>query len=305
MPYPSRFTPYGMLAFSKKQSHARAIYDTLIQGSGDSFDTTDTLEEARLYARSMVLGSAQYQFDRAVNNRNPLKATELLGLLEDDYQIVPAADATLPQRRRELAARMKISQGNKLSAMNAALALLLGSDFIEYRVRPVNQRVVSPDNPETIGAYLAPGYQKKALRLTSPMVTLGAPVTVGYTLIGGSQAPVVGERLSFDPDTRNSNIETIVVTAVGANTLTALFTKPHEAGAIGTNYNPAWISSKRYVRIFVTLEAAKNPEKRRKIHELMRRMARGVTQWEIAHNTVDVFVSDDPILGLSECTLMA
>ncbi len=306
MPYPSRFTPYGMLAYSKRQSHARAIYDTLIQGTGDSLDTDgEALEEARIYAKAMALGSAQYQLDRAGNNRNPLKATELLGLLEQDYQIVPAPDATLPQRRRELAARVRLLEGNRIGAMNAALSLLLGSDFIEYRVCPLSERVVSPYSPASLGAYIAPGYQKKTIRLIAPLLTTGELVTVGYSLLGASTHPQAGERFSFDPDTRSASIESVEIESVDtlAQALTATFYRPHEAGSIGTNSNPAWISSKRYVRIVVTLAAATDPEKRRKINELMRRVARGVTQWEIAHNS-GTFISDDTTRGLSECTVM-
>jgi len=305
MPYPSRFTPYGMLSYSKRQTHARRIYDVLVEGVGDSFDTSpDSLEAARLYARAMVLASAQYQLDRAGNNRLPLKATELLGLLEKDYQIVPAADATLNDRRRELAARAKISKGNRQGAMEYALRILLGEAFIEYRTTPIQFATVSPYLPETIGAYPPPGTEKKTFRLTQRVAMRGVPVTITFETIGLSQLPIAGETYSFDPDTRNPNIEAVTLEAVVGATLTATFGKPHEAGALATNSNPAWISSKRYVTIVTTLAAATNPETRRKINELMARAARGVTQWEICHNQGQ-FITDDAVLGLSDCTQVA
>jgi hypothetical protein len=302
MPYPSRFTPYGMLAYSSKQTHARAIYNALVEGVGDSLDTDpEGLEAARLYATAMVLGSAQYQLDRAGNNRHPLKATELLALLEKDYQIVPAPDATLNERRRELAARARISKGNRQGAMEYAFRMLLGDAFIEYRTVDVADAVASPAQPELVGAYLPRGTEKKTLQIASLIATTGVPVTVPFAAVGLSQLPIAGETYSFDPDTRNPNIEAVTLTAVAGLTLTGVFTKPHEAGAVATNRNPAWISNKRYVTIVTTLAAATDPETRRKINEHMARVARGVTQWEIIHDQGQL-VSDDDVLGLSDCT---
>lgn len=302
MPYPSRFTPYGMLTYSTRKSHAQAIYETLVDGVGDSLDTSDgTLQEARLYATAMVLASAQYQLDRAGNQRFPLKATELLGLLEKDYQIVPPADATLNERRRELAARARISKGNRRGAMEYALRVLLGDDFIEYRTVEVADAVVSPDDPASIGAYPQPGTEKKTFRITQPVTTRNAAVSVPFEIIGESQPPVAGELYSFDPDTRSPNIEAVTLLEVTPTHLTATFRNPHEAGTVATNSNPVWISNKRYVTIVATLAAAKDPETRRKINELMARAARGVTQWEIIHNQGQL-VSDDSVLGLSDCT---
>lgn len=304
MPYPSRFTPYGMLAYSSKQTHARAIYDVLVEGVGDSLDTDpEGLEAARLYATAMVLGSAQYQLDRAGNNRHPLKATELLALLEKDYQIIPAPDATLNERRRELAARAKISKGNRQGAMEYALRILLGDDFIEYRTVEVVDAVDSPESPAAIGAYLPRGTEKKTFQITSLIATTGVPVTVPFAPVGLSQLPIAGETYSFDPDTRSPNIEAVTLTAVVAAelTLTGVFTRPHESGAVATNRNPAWISNKRYVTIVTTLAAATDPETRRKVNEHMARAARCVTQWEIIHDQGQL-VSDDDVLGLSDCT---
>ncbi len=228
----------------------------------------------------------------------------MLGLLEQDYQIVPAADATLNDRRRELAARAKISKGNRQGAMEYALRLLLGADFIEYRTTPIQFATVSPYLPESIGAYPPPGTEKKTIRITQRILERGIPVTVSFETIGLSQLPAAGETYSFDPDTRNASIEAVTVDSVVGANLTATFAKAHEAGAVATNSNPAWISSKRYVSVVTTLAAATNPETRRKINELMARVSRGVTQWEIIHNQGQ-FVSDDSVLSLSECTEVA
>src|SRR4051812_12574058 len=100
MAFADAFTLFGHMAFSSKPTHGRAIYESLVDGQGDAYNRDfNGLQQARNYALAICLASAQYQLDRALNNRNPAKATELLGRLEQDFQVVPPPNATLPQRR--------------------------------------------------------------------------------------------------------------------------------------------------------------------------------------------------------------
>jgi len=303
MPRPSQFTPYGMLTYSRRKSHAQAIYDVLIEGLGDSFDTSpDQLETARIYAAAMVLGSAQYMLDRAGNNRNPLKATELLALLERDYQIVPGPTATLNERRRELAARAKLTKGNRRGAIEYALRALLGDAFIEYRTTSKIEIQTVPFDIASTGVFAPPGTEKKTLALTECVATIGRPFSVGYRVVAGGD-PVVGEAFCVDPDPR-TNIEQVTVLAVANGRLTALFQKSHEIGSLAVRPHPYWSSNQRLNTIVVSPAAASDPETRRKIHELLRRALRGVSTWQIVSNA-GFFTSDDPVLGLPDSVLVA
>lgn len=294
-----------MLAYSSRKSHARAIYDVLIDGIGDAFDTDpEGLEAARIYARAIVLGSAQYQFDRAGNNRNPLKATELLGLLENDYQIIPGPNATLNDRRRELAARVRVAKGNRRGAIEYALRTLLGSDFIDYRTTAPADIVTTPSSPGDVGVFAARGTQKKTFAFRGAIAHIGIPIYEAIDLVGGTEIPRVGETYCVDPDPRR-NIEKIMITDVSVGSdpvyVRATFTKSHDPGTFATRPHPYWISNKRYDRVVVSVAAAKDAETRRKINELMGRALRGVSQWAICHNS-GYFTSDDAVLGLTDST---
>jgi hypothetical protein len=303
MPLFSGFTPFGHLAFSGKPSHGESIYRTLKDNFGDVFDTGDQgLQQARLYAQSMVLASAQYQLDRAKNNKFPGTATELLGVLEHDYQVVPSSKATLNDRRAYLSAVQKITRGNRREAIEDALRTLLGSDFIAYRTTLPADIATLPASPGTVGVFAGRGTQKKVFQIDGTIAIIGTPVFVPITMLSNSGPPLTGEKYCIDPDPRR-NIEQVTIGIVLPDPLFVeiTFTKSHESGTLGTRPHPYWISNQRYDRIVVSLAAAKDPETRRKINELMGRALRGVSQWAIMHD-LGYFTCDDPVLGLPDCT---
>lgn len=302
MPLFSRFTPFGHFAFSSKPSHGQSIYESLRDSFGDVFSVEeDSLQQARLYAQAMCLASAQYQLDRAVNNRNPETATELLPALERDYQVIPSPHATINERRRYLAAFKKIGRGNRREAMEDALRTLLGSDFIELRNTQRADIVATPADPGVPGVFLGAGAKKKVFSLDVAVTTVGvgSPITVPITSLGGTDAPLVGETYCVDPDPRR-NIEQITIEGVSAGAITTRFTLAHDRGTLAARPHPYWISNQRVDTVVVTLAAATNPETRRKIHELMARLVRGVSTWQIIIGT-GFFTSDDPTLGLPDC----
>jgi hypothetical protein len=302
MPLFSAFTPFGHLAFSGKPSHGESIYNTLKDNFGNVFDTSETgLQQARLYAQAMVLASAQYQADRAKNNKNPATATELLGVLEHDYQVIPGSRATLPQRRAYLSAVQKITRGNRREAIEDALRTLLGPDFIAYETTLPADIVSTPSNPATGGGVFAGrGTQKKVFQIDATIATIGVPVFVPITMLAGDP-PLTGETYTVDPDPRR-NIEQVTIGIVQPDPLFVeiTFTKAHDSGTLGTRPHPYWISNQRYDRVVVSVAAATDPETRRKINELMGRALRGVSQWGIIVGT-GFFTSDDPVLGLPDC----
>ncbi|MBA2687507.1 MAG: hypothetical protein H0U64_05355 [Gemmatimonadaceae bacterium] len=270
----------GGFGFSSRPPHGQRIYEAMRDTQGDAYDTDfDSLQQARLYAQAMCVGAAQYQLDRAANNRNPLKATELLPSLERDYQIVSAYGATLTDRRRVVAARALTTRGARREAIEDALRTLLGADFIAYETTATADIEKFPSTPGDIGVFARAGSQKKLIQITGYVSTINIPTTVDFTSLGGTDAPIAGESYTVEPDSRNPNIEKITVSSVTPTTITATFTKPHVAGTIATRPHPVFISSKRYSRVVVTFAAATNQETRRKINEQMKRQLRGVSQW--------------------------
>lgn len=304
MPLTSAFTPPGHFAFSSKPAHGQSIYETLRANFGDVFltDFDGSLQQARLYAQAMCLASSQYQLDRALNNRTPAKATELLGVLEHDYQVIPNSRSTLEQRRAYLTAFQRVSRGNRREAMENALRTLLGADFIEYRTTQRADIVTTPASPGTVGVFAAAGAKKKVFRLNTLVSVTGVEVECPITPMGGTEFPLAGETYCVDPDPRR-NIEQILITdAAGPpfNTITTTFAKAHDSGTLAARPHPFWISNQRVDTVVVTLAAATDPETRRKINEIMARLTRGVSQWQIMIGS-GFFTSDDATLGLPDC----
>lgn len=282
----SNFNRFGNgFRFSSKKPHGRAIYETLRDSMGATYSvSSDGMQQARLYAQAMCLGAAQYELDRAANNQNPLKADELLPVLERDYQIIPAFGSTKHERRQVLAARRLVTRGARREAVEDALRTLLGDAFVAYEATDVADAEAWPSSPGDVGTFAAAGAQKKLFRIDAYVSRIGIPVTVPFTSLGATDAPLAGETYTVDPDSRNPSIEKVTIASVAPTTITTTFAKPHQPGAIATRPHPVYISSKRYARIVVTFEAATDPETRRKINEQMKRQLRGVSQWCIVSN---------------------
>lgn len=279
----SRFN--GGFRFSSRAPHGRRIYEALKASQGDTYEESfDGRQSARLYAAAMSLAAAQYQIDRALNNASPLTATELLGKIETDYQLVPNASQTLQERRVVAAARRKVTRGARRESVEDALRTLLGSDFIAYETVAPIDRYSWPNFPGDVGAFKRPGAPKKGFVLAGHVAVLGTPYTVAIAPIPGLELPVASETYTLGPDSRSYHIEKITLTAVTSSTITAVFTKPHEQGEIAMSPHPVWISNQRYSRIVVRTAAARNPETRRKVNETMARMLRGVSSWCIVSN---------------------
>ena len=159
MAFNDAFGFFGHYAFSSKPTHVRSIYESMSENMGDSYNEDfNSLNPARLYANAMCMASAQYQLDRALNNRDPSKATELLVKLEKDFQVVPGYNDSLKQRRDYLVALSKIARGCSQSVIEESLRLILGNNFKSYThlVAPS-----FPDNPGNCGVFGRPGETSK------------------------------------------------------------------------------------------------------------------------------------------------
>lgn len=275
----------GGFRFSSRKPHGRAIYEALKASQGDTYEESfDGRQSARLYAAAMALAAAKYQIDRAINNASPLTATELLPQIERDYQIVPGFAQTMQERRIVADARRRVTRGSRRESVEDALRTLLGSDFIAYETTDSSERSVWPAQPGDVGAFKRVGSPKKGFRLTQNVRRVGEPFTVGIVAIEGLELPVPGETYTVETDTRHPYIEKITISAATSSSITATFTKPHLFGAFAMSPLPVWTSHQRYSRIVVKAVAARSPETRRKVNEVMARMLRGVSRWCIVSN---------------------
>lgn len=289
MPRLSAFTPTGLLRLSAKPSEAENIYDSIIALLGGNYDVSKgSRMDGWAYALSRVLGVARLTLIHAGLQIAPPYVSEMMGLREAEWQIVPGPSDSMPTRRATLAARELLPQGASRQAVIGALQTLLASNFVWYRTTKPSERATWPaalgDQPQNLVLHTV---ERKRLTITQPIsVGLGSPQTVTYALAdAGEPALLVGDKLLVEP-TDLVRAEVVAVTAVTPTTFTATFHAPHNMGSTGTTMPfPAWVSTQRSDLVIVSPAAAIDPETRRKIGDLLERMLRGVSTWQIAAQT--------------------
>ena len=279
----SAFSTLGHFAFSAKPPKGQVIFESMRDSLGGNYsEDFDGLEMARLYAQAMCMASALYTLERAGNNANPRKATELLAELEREYGLVPGPKATLGERRAELAARRILPRGAMREHVEDALQTLLGADFVEYRHGDV---VLA--GGAGVGNFVKADAPVKLIKIVTGISTgLGAPKVVTYAALeDGAELPdlLPGEVLVVDP---GGLTEAVVVEARAGNTFTGTFLKPHDPNTVATTQPmPIWSTDSRRNLAVLSSAAAADPEIRRRVDAVLRRILRGVSTWQIADSS--------------------
>jgi hypothetical protein len=322
MPLFSAFTPFGAgFAFSGAPSHGERIYRNMISLLGvDSLSTEEgTRMRAFCYASAMNAARVRYTLEHAGYQLDPLKIVEMLPLREAEYGLVPPPNDGIDARRAALAARMLAPKGGDFNNIKNALLTLLGDEFVQYVVTQYADAVLYPaaigDQPMNL---VTPTRQPRLLSLPNAISTgLGAAQWVRYDEVELPPVPEVdaqpqqvykGETYVVDPG-NNLAIERIEVLDVrevspGLPELRATFTKAHSSGTLCTNMPfPLWASTKRANLVVVSALAAADAETRRKINELLTRVVRAVSTWNIVQespstpNTTGIFTVGESPLG--------
>lgn len=310
MPLLSAFTPCGMLAMSSKPTHAERFYRAMVgtltapDGRASMSVAEGSRMDAFCYASAMAMARTRYLLEHAGHEIQATHVTENLAKREDEYGSVPSDGDTVAARRAVLVARRLLPSGAAQTNVENALSELLGTDFLAYVPTPLGSEVVSP---ATIAA--APMNLQRAeipntlLRLVDAIsgnmpasytirVDALDPATSTTTESGSTVTSLrvsVGDKVVVSANTPNM-AEVVTITAVGISagppayrTITATFTKPHVADAVCVVGDwPYWHSTKRLSLVVLTIAAAEDAEKRRKVNDQMQRQARGVSRWQIA-----------------------
>lgn len=316
MPLLSAFTPFGLLEFSSEPSIAERIHESMwanLNGGRENFARDDGGHMGgKIYADAMGLAWAMQAARRTQASIDPAQAHDLLPALEAAYGLVVSETATLSERRTALALAERAGQLGNAANISQALADLLGADFVQYRNSTYAESSVFPSNPAVGPGLFGASSMARVLGKTTTGLSVdldGTALTVGYTNIDGqvvadADRVQTGMRLVVEAD-RPDLAERVLVQAAstsGVATFTAAFTKPHPEGAVIVAMPwPYWFSTKRHSLIQVTATAAADPEIRRKVHSLMRRMARGVSTWAICGNA-GPFTLDSATLGILDAT---
>lgn len=287
---------------TSKPSDAEMLYRAKIAALGGQYGEGDDLDprmDAKAYAEAIREAVIRMLLRRAGEQLLPSKLVDMLPVREAEYGVVPGPNDSIATRRAVLVARAKVPRGSSLINMNNALRDLLGDDFVRIKTREADDPSESVDWPTNLGDQpmnlQRPDVPLKLVRLLDPVVTLGTELTIQYELASGpalltrAQELAAGDVLVVSPETLGMEERVTVIAAgqsEGPNFLRAIFTKAHDAGCLGTTQPfPMWTTTRRTILIVLKAAAAIDPEKRRKVHELMARIARGVTQWSIVQET--------------------
>lgn len=287
----SEFAPLGLMQLTSDEPESVDIYEALLACFGEQFSTEEGSRiELWCYSRAIELAFGKSVMEEAVEQRLPSKTTHMLPVLERDFGIVPAPNATLAQRRAVLVERFKLPTGGSAFEIRAALTRLLGADFIAYLPTDIDDATIVPaaigDHPMNLKR---PEITRKRVALAGAVSFIGIPQTVAFTNESG--ALEVGDVVVFDPG-QYGLADRVTIDAIGgtaeAPTLTATFTYPHSAGALGvTMPYPEWSSTKRHSLVVLKASAAADPEKRRVAHEEMARRARASSTWNVVEASED------------------
>jgi hypothetical protein len=293
MPVLSAFTPCGALACSSVPSRIEQFYRQLPTLWGSELDFTPgvaTYDEAKLYAVARMLGLALGELEHAGNQAYPLRAYDLLPLLELDLLLTPGPLDTVQARQSAVAAAELLPRGEIASNVTNALRTLLGApNFFAYvRAPGGNYTTVN------IGNFADVRVQPRLVQLVDPTVASGT-VWVGYRNWDASVVtPVLlnpGDRVVVDAG-NSATGETVTVIAVsgstqmntmpGSNYFQAAFAHAHGVGApaLAGNY-PLYWGTGRLSLVVVSAATANSGAVRVQANALMARLTRAVEQFAI------------------------
>lgn len=289
MPHCSAFAPCGLLELTSAKPLAETIYDASVASYGGQIATGEGSRlEAHLYAQAIEVAAARTTLLQAGREILPSGVLAMLTERERELGIVPPAGDTVAQRRGVIAARSRLPIAPTQTNVENALRDVLGSDFLEFLTVAEADAVKWPTTATATQLHFAD--TSTAIKLVS--ITDGAmpgTQTVAYADVPLPLSPqpaaptniLAGDVLLVDAG-QYDRAETVTVTAAGVGTFTATFASAHDAGCFATTASfPQWQSTKRTALVVTTATAAADPVKRGKVHDILRRMLRGVTTWAI------------------------
>jgi len=308
IPHYSAFTRYGHLRFSSKPSHGERFYRAIYNALGGNYSTDiGSRAEAAIYARAMRLARAKGTLQKAGNQNDPRRVTEMLPAKEAEYGIVPGLRDNVFDREAALMLKRKLPLGARYTAVTAALSGAIGTDFLYYRVTKRSEITTFPASPGAgPGNWVGTSKPIATVRLISPVSITGTPTQAFYEAVDPDGVSQIVAGVNVVVSTNNIGIaERVFATAADPSSFTATFANAHDSGDVCTTAQfPYWTSNQGHVLVIVKPAAARDPEKRRRVNQVMKQIMRTWVTWSILPSTngtsTDVFTIDDPVLGLTD-----
>lgn len=280
----SCFTPCGQLELSSDEPLAETIYKALQRSYGTAYANENFYGpmSTRWYGWAMALADARFALKRAGNQADPWQCDDLLTTHERTYGLAPAADDTLYDRHAAFAAALLLPLGPRRGNVEYQLQTALGSDFVAWVTVEPSADLAYPESPwETDGIFGNPATWK-TIRLTQYVAKTGTSLTRTWQHVSGDENTIsVGDKLVVEPG-KYGQQELITITARTISTLTATFTRPHEAGVEAIRQPwPFWLSLQELSFVVVPNGRARDPVLRRTVNNLLHKLLGCTSLWDI------------------------
>jgi hypothetical protein len=283
VPQFSAFTPYGMLEFSSRPSHGEVIYKDMLRNAGvdENVDPSGNLA-SELYADAMLSARVLYTLERAGNQADPRTAQEKLAQLEFEHGVTPPPNATLGERRRELARIRRLNNDGRFGTISQALVELLGDNLVKYRTVRIDELPPTAGDTPPGALLVESNTPVRIIRTLTQVSVTGTATPVKTQYVTGSLTQLVtGQKVLISPSD-NSRAEVVEVASVTSDGFTAVFSKPHDAGVlVTTGQHPIVQSYKRIHQIIVTDPNHIDTDTRLRVAETMRRAVKGTAIWQL------------------------
>lgn len=302
MPYWSAFTPYGQVAYSSRDTLSRQLFSALAKAYGREYSVKpNTHLGAKIYATARTLAAAALTVERGANQRDPLQVREMLPAQERQYRITPAPGETVDERRRFLAAKYMATKGATPNNVLLALTLVLGADLVAIVYPPALPLTSEPADPGVagFGNYEADNAPMNRFVLMQHLVhpELGATefaykpdvsferLKAGDVVVAQYENWALAEKVTIASAREATALESYSLPGPYPRA-TATFSKVKEKGAsVWTGPRPFWVGTGRHTLVVGTAAAARDPETRRKVDEVMTLLMTGVSTWSFVEQT--------------------
>jgi len=291
MPKFSIFTPLGHLKLSSAKPLGKQFFEV---GKATLGSVAYKIERgsrvyAWLYAWSMSLATLQMRAKRAGLQWHPAHVYEYLAEHERDRGVIPRAGQSIPERRAELVWRRRVLPPPTRANVENTLRERLGDAFLAFVSTSKADVVNWPENLGDSPMLLARPTLPRALAKTiAPIASPGALQFVAYERHSEGVAWELRARdvVVLEPEVPD-RVErvTVVSTTTGdaGYSIQILPTKAHPPGAtIARHPLPIWSGTKRHSLVILDADGAEDPEARRRAHEVLERLMRATSTWNIA-----------------------
>jgi hypothetical protein len=291
MPKFSIFTPLGHLKFSSAKPLGQQLFETGKAGFGTSFKIErGSRVFAWLYAWSMSLATLKVRLDRAGKQWDPRFVYEYIDEYEGDRGIVPRPGQSFAERREELVWRRKLLPKPTRANVENMFHERIGAAFLAFLPTSKADVVNWPESLGESPMLLARANLPRALAKTkAPIASPGSQQWVFYERHSSGVEWELRDRdvVVIEPEVPD-RAERVTVLAITAGdeagySIRVLPTKAHPAGAtIARAPLPIWTGTKRRSLVVLSAEGAEDPEIRRRAHEVLERMLRATSTWDLA-----------------------